>query len=89
MEKRGARLKGYLSVQEIASKWGVSVRWVNQYILAGRIPDCERFGHAWAVPEDAVKPERLTPGVKPKQLPSDVKSEKGKGFFFCTMVSFS
>ena len=78
MEKRGARLKGYLSVQEIASKWGVSVRWVNQYILAGRIPGCERFGHAWAVPEDALKPERLTPGVKPKQLPSSGNSEKEK-----------
>jgi len=76
--KRGARLKGYLSVQETASKWGVSVRWVNQYILAGRIPGCERLGHAWAVPEDALKPERLTPGVKPKQLPSSSNSEKEK-----------
>ena len=71
-------MKGYLSVQEIASKWGVSVRWVNQYILAGRIPGCERFGHAWAVPEDALKPERLTPGAKPKQLPSSGNSEKEK-----------
>jgi len=59
-------LKGYLSVQETANKWGVSARWVNGYILAGRIPGCERFGHVWAIPEDAVKPERLTPGVKSK-----------------------
>lgn len=49
-------MKGYLSVRQTADKWGVSVRWVNQYILAGRIPGCERFGHVWAVPEDAVKP---------------------------------
>ena len=72
--KRGALLKGYLSVQETAYKWGVSVRWVNQYILAGRIPGCERLGHAWAVPEDAIKPERLTPGAKPKRVPAEERS---------------
>ena len=73
--KRGARLKGYLSVQGTASKWGVSVRWVNQYILAGRIPGCERFGHAWAIPEDAVKPDRLPSGAKAKPCPVDRESE--------------
>ena len=60
-------MKGYLSVQQTADKWGVSVRWVNQYILEGRIPGCERFGRVWAVPADAIKPERLTPGVKSKR----------------------
>ena len=46
------------------------MRWVNQYILEGRIPGCERFGHAWAVPENAIKPKRLTPGVKAKRSSS-------------------
>ena len=68
--RKRCRLKGYLSVQQTADKWGVSVRWVNQYILEGRIPGCERFGHAWAVPENAIKPKRLTPGVKAKQSSS-------------------
>ena len=63
-------MKGDLSVQQTADKWGVSVRWVNQYILEGRIPGCERFGHAWAVPENAIKPKRLTPGVKAKRSSS-------------------
>ena len=63
-------MKGYLSVQQTADKWGVSVRWVNQYILEGRIPGCERFGHVWAVPEDAAKPKRLAPGVKAKRSSS-------------------
>ena len=57
-------LKGYLSIQEIAKKWGISVRWVNQYILEGRVPGCERFGRSWAVPENAVKPKKQKPGVK-------------------------
>jgi translation initiation factor IF-1 len=60
------RLKGYLSVKQTSDKWGVSVRWVNQYILEGRIPGCERFGRVWVVPADAIKPERLKPGVKSK-----------------------
>ena len=37
-------MRGYFSVQETAEKWGVSVRWVNQYILNGRIPGVERLG---------------------------------------------
>ena len=68
-------MKGCLSVQETASKWGVSVRWVNQYILAGRIPGCERLGHACAIPEDAVKPDRLPPGTKAKHSTADRESE--------------
>ena len=63
-------MKGYLSVQHTTDKWGVSLRWVDQYILDGRIPGCERFGRVWAVPENAVKPKRLTPGVKTKRSSS-------------------
>ena len=69
--KRGAKLKGYLSVQETARKWDVSVRWDNQYILAGSTHSCERLSHTWAIPEDTMKPERLTLGVKPKQVPAN------------------
>ena len=57
-------MKGFLSVKEVARKWNVSVRWVNQYIQEGRVPGVERFGKSWAVPEDAVKPERQRPGAK-------------------------
>ena len=69
-------MKGYLSVQETASKWGVSVRWINQYILAGRIPSCECLDHVWAIPEDAVKPDRLPPGAKAKHSLVDSESEE-------------
>ena len=75
MGKRGAKLKGYLSVQETASKWGVSVRWVNEYIQAGRIPGGARLGQAWAIPEEAVKPDRLPPGAKAKHSLVDSESE--------------
>ena len=49
-------MKGYLSIREISYKWGVSERRVNQYCTQGRIPGAERFGHSWAIPENAVKP---------------------------------
>ncbi|MBQ9265005.1 MAG: hypothetical protein IJ189_12470 [Clostridia bacterium] len=39
-------MKGYLSIQETAGSWGISVRWVNQYILEERVPGCERFGRS-------------------------------------------
>ncbi len=57
-------MKGNLSTKEAARKWNISVRWVNQYIQDGRIPGVERFGKSWAIPEDAVKPEKQKPGVK-------------------------
>ena len=57
-------MKGYLSAKEAARKWNNSVRWVNQYIQDGRVPGMERFGKSWAIPEDAVKPEKQKPGVK-------------------------
>ena len=59
-------MKGYCSVQEIAKRWGISVRWVNQYALDGRIPGAERLGRSWAIPEGAVKPEKYRSGPKPK-----------------------
>ena len=60
-------MKGYQSVQETAERWGISVRWVNQYALEGRIPGAERLGRSWAIPEDAVKPEKHRFGPKPKE----------------------
>lgn len=55
-------MNGYRSVSETAKKWGISIRWVNQYILEGRVPGCKRLGCSWAVPEDAVKP-----GIKKRE----------------------
>ena len=54
---------------------GGSVRWVNPYRLEGRIQGCERFRRVWAIPEDAVKPKRLTPGVKAKRSSSAWNAE--------------
>ena len=47
-------MRGYLSIKEIARKWGISERWVNQYCTDGRIPGAERFGKSWAIPENGL-----------------------------------
>ena len=79
-------MRGYLSVQETAEKWDVSVRWVNQYILNGRIPGVERLGKSWAIPADAVKPTKQKSGPKLKLQrcfqPTDDKREPLGGFLF-------
>ena len=63
-------MKDSLSVKETAKKWGVSVRWVNQYIHDDRIKGAERLGRAWAIPADAVKPDKEKSRPKSKRLSS-------------------
>ena len=73
------QVKDFLSVKETAEKWGISVRWVNQYIREGRIPGCEKLGTVWAVPEYAVKPEKLPTGPKPgKRISAPRNKDNGQ-----------
>lgn len=48
----------YLSVKEIALKWGVSERSVRNYCAAGRVPGAFQTGKTWSIPADALLPER-------------------------------
>ena len=55
----------YLTVRETAKKWKISVRMVQQFCTAGRIPGAQKFGTAWAIPANAEKPQ--DPRLVPKQ----------------------
>lgn len=48
----------YLSVTEIAKKWGVSERSVRNYCAEGRIKNAILVGKTWAIPRNATKPLR-------------------------------
>jgi len=49
----------YLSVEEIAKKWGISDRSVRNYCTEGRIEGAKSENGAWQIPENAQKPERI------------------------------
>lgn len=56
----------YLSVAEIAKKWGISERSVRNYCAQGRVKGAVLNGKMWQIPEDAQKPE---PSNKRKDQP--------------------
>ncbi len=57
-------MQGYKKISELAKEWGISERRINALCLEGRIKGAEKFGNAWAIPEDAEKPvdERIRTG---------------------------
>ncbi len=54
-------MNGYLTVQEIAEKWGVTPRQVQILCKEKRIVGASRMSRIWVIPENAVKP---TKGVR-------------------------
>ena len=46
----------FITVKEAAEKWGLSVRRLQTMCNEGIIPGVVKFGHAWAIPNDAEKP---------------------------------
>lgn len=46
----------FLKIEEIATRWGISPRAVQLLCKDGKIAGAERFGRAWMIPEDAVRP---------------------------------
>lgn len=59
-----------VSVEEIATKWEVSVRCVQEYCRNGRIPDAIKTSGVWMIPENAVKPMRISGGKRKRSKQS-------------------
>ena len=62
-------MKGYVTAEEMAERWNVSVRQVQLLCKSGKIENASKFGGAWALSDDTPKPTRtgkLKPGRKPK-----------------------
>jgi hypothetical protein len=49
-----AQMNGYLTAEETAKKWGVSIRQVQILCRAGKIEGAMKFCKVWAIPKDAV-----------------------------------
>ena len=46
----------YMTVQEAAKLWGISVRRVQKLCEENRIPGVSKLGYMWLIPKDAEKP---------------------------------
>ena len=46
----------YITTQQAAEKWGVSMRWVQAYLKHGRIEGAVQFSRVWMIPQDAQQP---------------------------------
>lgn len=57
-------INGYLSIKEVAEKWGISPRRVRVLCEAERIEGAAKLGREWAIPADSPKPNdgRITTG---------------------------
>lgn len=60
----------YVSVKEMAARWGISPRSVRNYCAAGRVAGAFLTGKTWNIPADASKPVRRkrSPTVPPTLL---------------------
>ena len=61
----------YLSISQVAEKWGIKQRRIRTLCEDGRIPGANKIGAYWAIPSDAEKPkdERIKSGkyIKEKE----------------------
>jgi AraC-like DNA-binding protein len=64
-------MQEYVSVTEVAKKWGISKRQVLYYCNAERIPGTARVGSYFIIPADAKKPAdaRIKSGTYAKEKP--------------------
>lgn len=49
-------MNGYITAQEAAAKWGVTVRQVQILCKESRILGATRLSRIWIIPENAEKP---------------------------------
>ena len=50
-------MNGFITAKYAAEKWNMSVRNIQNLCAAGKLDGAMKFGNAWAIPEDAKKPQ--------------------------------
>lgn len=66
----------YLSVAELAKKWGITERSVRKYCADGRLEGAFLTGKTWNIPENVIKPERKTRASSKKKTLLDILQEQ-------------
>lgn len=62
----------YITVREMAEKWGISARLVQKYCADGRVAGAMKFGRSWIIPCSAVKPQ------DPRRQKEEGKEQSGQ-----------
>lgn len=52
-------MNGFMTAQEAADKWGITVRQVQLLCKSNRIEGASMLSRIWLIPEDAEKPADL------------------------------
>ena len=62
-------MENYMTLAQAADKWDISARRIRTLCEQERILGATRFGRAWAIPVDSLKPEdkRVKSGKYVKQ----------------------
>lgn len=55
----------YMTAQEVAEKWNVSLRWVQRLCKGNRIDGAININRVWLIPNDTEKPPKLKTGKRP------------------------
>ena len=57
-------MEGYMTIKETAEKWNLTGRRVQKMCSDGKIEGAQKFGNAWAIPQNAERPvdRRVTTG---------------------------
>nr|WP_286131109.1 Dam family site-specific DNA-(adenine-N6)-methyltransferase [Clostridium sp. 12(A)] len=72
----------YITIKEVADKWGLSVRRVQTLCNENKITGAVRFGKAWAIPKEVEKPvdHRIKSGVYVKEKVDINVNRETEGF---------
>ncbi|WP_330554455.1 DNA-binding protein [Schaedlerella arabinosiphila] len=73
-QERNRKMK-FLTTTETGKKWNLSARRVGVLCSEGRIPDVQKTGNTWLIPENAEKPAdaRIKSG---KYIKSKIETEE-------------
>lgn len=50
-------MEEYITVQEAAEAWGLSIRRIQTLCNENRIEGAKKFGTVWAIPKNAARPK--------------------------------
>jgi hypothetical protein len=66
-EEMEVKLLDYITTKQAAERWDISVRRVQALCENGQIPQAERLGNMWVMPDSTPKPSdgRKNNGRKP------------------------